>query len=333
MTLNSLLPFPPRSLLFAPLEGMTDGHYRQVAMRLYPEWARFSTDFLRIPTNGKYSRNKYLEHLGAAIHQNPALLEKTIFQIITTEKAQTSLALETLAELGISHLDLNIGCPSRTVINHGGGCYLLGNLSALKNVLATIRNHWSGLFTVKMRIGIHDDSLFDETLKIIEGSGVNAITVHARTRDQLYKGRADWRFIKRAVDVVKIPVIGNGDIWTVEDVNNCLNETGCHSVMIGRGALKTPWLPQVIGSNANFQIRCLHLPEYYQALSSHCLAEGDDATKVLNRLKSLSRYVFDDFAHCDLLKTQLMRSNSLNVFFEILEKAIVTSGERIQALQ
>ncbi|HAZ13759.1 MAG: hypothetical protein A2X86_10210 [Bdellovibrionales bacterium GWA2_49_15] len=329
MTFNSLLPFAPKSLLFAPLEGITDALYRTVIMKLYPEWARFSTDFLRVPTSGKYPRSKFIEHLGYDIYQNPDLFRKTAFQIITTEKAQTHPVLDALTELGVTHLDLNLGCPSRTVINHGGGSYLLTDLRALKNILITIRAHWSGPFTVKMRIGMSDDSLFDETLSLIEGEGVDAITLHARTRNQLYAGRADWNFIKRAVQQVKIPVIGNGDIWTSDDVTACLNETGCHSVMIGRGALKTPWMPRLMGPQGELEVRRTQLPIYYETLATHFQKAGNADLVVLKRLKSLSRYTLEDFPDGNLWKTKLLRSQSLAEFFEVLKKAIVTSEDQI----
>ncbi len=330
MTFISSLPFAPKSLLFAPLEGITDALYRSLIMKLYPEWSRFSTDFLRVPTSGKYPRKKYIEHLGQDIYQDPILLKKTTFQILTTEKAETPWVLESLAELGITHIDLNLGCPSRTVMNHGGGSYLLSDLSALKKVLVTIRGHWSGLFTVKMRIGMHDDTLFDETLGLIEGEGIDAITIHARTRNQLYSGRADWTFIKRAVQRVSIPIIGNGDIWTIEDVQACLEETGCHSVMIGRGALKTPWLPQ-LGKQDPIKERCANLLRYYKALQAHFRHAGVGPDRVLKRMKSLSRYTLEEFLNGDYWKSKLLRSQSLAEFFEVLENAILASKEHTQA--
>ncbi|MBI2519999.1 MAG: tRNA-dihydrouridine synthase family protein [Bdellovibrio sp.] len=328
MTYVDSLPFAPNSLLFAPLEGITDSLYRTVIMKLYPQWARLSTDFLRLPTSGKYPRNKYIEHLGHSIYQDPELLRKTTFQIMTTAKAKTPSMLETLAELGITHIDLNLGCPSRTVINHGGGSYLLSDLLDLKTVLSTIRSCWSGLFTVKMRIGMCDDSLFDETLTLIEGEGVDAITLHARTRNQFYSGRADWNFITRAVQQVRIPVIGNGDIWTIKDVHDCLRETGCHSVMIGRGALKTPWLPRLTNSHSpDLQERRTELLTYYGTLSEHFHEAGYTGESILKRMKSVSQYTMEDFPDHVFWKNKLLRSRSLAEFFEVLEKVILVSKE------
>jgi tRNA-dihydrouridine synthase len=97
-----------------------------------------------------------------------------------------------------------------------------------------------------MRIGYKDDNTFLDCIKLFEDEGVQAITIHARTRDQLYKGIADWSYIKQAVQATSLPIIGNGDIWTISDVKNIFEMTGCHSIMLGRGALKTPWMAKIL---------------------------------------------------------------------------------------
>ena len=89
-----------------------------------------------------------------------------------------------------------------------------------------------------MRIGFKDDSNFLDCIKLFEHEGVNAITIHGRTRDQLYKGVADWKYIRMAAKATSVPIIGNGDIWSVSDIQNIFDYTNCHSIMLGRVALK-----------------------------------------------------------------------------------------------
>ena len=288
-------PIKEKSLLFAPLEGVTDENYRLAVMEAFPEWDRFSTDFLRVPTVGHYNEKFIIHHFGPSVYQDQTLKDKTTFQILTTEKAQTEHTLKSINNLGFKHVDLNLGCPSRKVNSHFGGAYLLSDLTALKNVLGLIRKSFPHLFTVKMRLGYHDTSTFIDSLKLMEDEGVQAITIHARTRNQLYKGAADWEFIKTAVKTVKVPIIGNGDIWSVGDIKNIFERTGCHSVMLGRGAMKTPWLAKTYKEGNELETlseRKKYLILYFNSLLKKYQLED---AMILKRFKSFCRNTFEDF--------------------------------------
>ncbi|RLA67043.1 MAG: hypothetical protein DRQ88_04635, partial [Epsilonproteobacteria bacterium] len=281
-------------------------------MKTFPEWDRFSTDFLRVPTVGHFNDKFIINHFGSSVYQDEALKGKTTFQILTTERAQTEQTLKSIEMLGFEHIDLNLGCPSRKVNSHFGGAYLLSDLKGLKNILATIRKTFPHLFTVKMRLGYRDPSTFIDSLKLMEDEGVEAITIHARTRDQLYKGIADWDFIKTAVKTVNIPIIGNGDIWSVNDVKNIFERTGCHSVMLGRGAMKTPWLARAYkkgASKESLSERKKYLTIYFNALlKEYRLEDG----MILKRFKSFCRNLFDDFPEGNLLRSKFLRAKTLN---------------------
>jgi len=317
---NSMENFPIKehSLLFAPLEGVTDERYRLAVMRAFPEWDRFSTDFLRVPTVGRFNEKFILEHFGPVIYQNKSLREKTTFQILTTEKAQTTQTLKSIEILGFNHIDLNLGCPSRKVNSHFGGAYLLSDLRGLKNVLSTIRKSFPHLFTVKMRLGLADTNTFIDSLKLMEDEGVDAITIHARTRNQLYKGTADWDYIGQAVKTVKVPIIGNGDIWSVSDVAKIFERTGCHSVMLGRGALKTPWLARDF-KNADSSDRKKELTLYFKTLLDEYQKNTADGLKILKRFKSFCRHTFEDFPQGDKVRSKFLRSKTLQEFFSHLQ--------------
>jgi tRNA-dihydrouridine synthase len=315
-------PLKEHSLLFAPLEGITDEKYRLAVMKAFPEWDRFSTDFLRVPTVGHFNEKHIIGHFGHRVYKDQSLKEKTTFQILTTEKAQTEPTLKRIEKLGFEHIDLNLGCPSRKVNSHFGGAYLLSDLSALKNVLTKIRKSYPHLFTVKMRLGFRDSQNFINSLKLMEDVGVDAITIHARTRDQLYKGTADWDFIEQAVRAVKVPIIGNGDIWSVEDVKNIFERTGCHSVMLGRGALKTPWLARSFkkgtDENSLFE-RKKYLTIYFNTLLEEYKKTEIDELKILKRFKSFCRNTFEDFPEGDLIRSKFLRSKTLEEFFNHLQ--------------
>ncbi len=154
--MNNFDVFPKKSLLFAPMEGITDEAYRIALMKTFPEWDQFFTDFLRVPTVGKITEKMIVEHYGERILKKGDWRKKNSFQILTTPRAQTLAVVEILESLKMDHLDLNLGCPSKKVNSHLGGAYLLSNHAALRSVLKTIRSNFSGHFTVKMRIGYRD---------------------------------------------------------------------------------------------------------------------------------------------------------------------------------
>jgi len=316
--------FKKNSLLFAPMEGITDEPYRLAMLKTFPEWDQFFTDFLRVPTVGKINEKLVHEHYGQRIHANPEWRKKNSFQILTTPRAQTLSVVEILEDMKMHHLDLNLGCPSKKVNSHLGGAYLLSDHNALREVLKTIRTNFTGHFTVKMRIGYRDDKTFVETLKLIEGEGVEAITLHARTRDQLYKGVADWNYITEAVKHVQIPLIGNGDIWIVEDIEKIFQQTGCHSVMFGRSALKTPWLAKLykeyVEDDAHIDETFLlierknYLDMYFDALYKEYKEVGWADNLILKRFKSFSRNLFDDYENFETIRGRFLRSESLAEF-------------------
>lgn len=316
--------FKKNSLLFAPMEGITDEPYRIAMLKNFPEWDQFFTDFLRVPTVGKINEKLVLDHYGPRILANPEWRKKNSFQILTTPRAQTLSVIEILENMKMDHLDLNLGCPSKKVNSHLGGAYLLSDHKSLREVLQTIRKNFTGHFTVKMRIGYRDDKNFFDTLKLIEDEGVEAITLHARTRDQLYKGVADWKYIAEAVKQVKIPLIGNGDIWIVEDIEKIFEETGCHSVMFGRSALKTPWLAKLykeyIDEGAHIDETFLlierknYLDLYFDSLYKEYKEVGWPDNLILKRFKSFSRNLFDDYDNFETIRGRFLRSESLAEF-------------------
>jgi tRNA-dihydrouridine synthase len=306
------------------MEGITDEAYRIAMLKTFPEWNQFFTDFLRVPSVGRITERSIIEHYGQRIFTNPEWRKKNSYQILTSPRAQTQMVVEILDALGFHHLDLNLGCPSHTVNSHFGGAYLLSNHSALKVILDTIRTHFKGTFTVKMRIGFRDDKNFFESLKMIEDAGVEAITLHARTRDQLYQGVADWSYITQAVNAVSIPVIGNGDIWTADDVDKIFETTNCHSVMLGRSALKTPWLAGLYHDGANtdetFQLfqRKNYLETYFEALLKEYREIAWTDLHILKRFKSYSRNLFDDYEDGEVIRGRFLRSESLAEFLDHL---------------
>lgn len=140
-------------------------------------------------------------------------------------------------------LDINMGCPTPKIVKNGDGSALMKDVKLAGKVVAAVVRESVKPVTVKIRKGWDDSSINAvELAKIIEDNGAKAVAVHGRTREQFYSGVADWDIIKKVKEAVSIPVIGNGDVFTVEDGINILKETNCDGIMIGRGSQGNPWI-------------------------------------------------------------------------------------------
>ncbi|WP_152395742.1 tRNA dihydrouridine synthase DusB [Paenibacillus guangzhouensis] len=140
-------------------------------------------------------------------------------------------------------IDINMGCPVPKITKCDAGARWLLDPNKIYEMVSAVVDAVKKPVTVKMRIGWDSDHIYVvENAKAVERAGGQAISVHGRTREQLYTGKADWAYIKDAKQAVSIPVIGNGDVVTPEDAKRMLEETGCDGVMIGRGALGNPWM-------------------------------------------------------------------------------------------
>lgn len=316
-----LNPIPYGSVFFAPMEGITDETFRKVILKLYPEWDYLACDFLRVPAAGMYPQKHLIRHFGNELFQIPWVKEKTMYQILTSKKSFTDMIAGQLQEIGIPWLDVNLGCPSNTVCKHGGGSFLLTDLPSLRPIIKGIRANFKGRFTAKIRIGFQDTSSFEDSIKLLNDEGVEMITVHGRTREDMYKTPARWEYIARAVQLSQVPIIGNGDTWKPSDIDRMLKETGCHGVMVARGALKYPWMAQ---DYRRGQIELT--PEQHQKkvkdflieYQSHLEAVNVSPRGILKQSKSISRFMFDDVEGGEQIRRKLLLSQTVPDFFSVV---------------
>lgn len=146
-------------------------------------------------------------------------------------------------DAGFDIVDLNLGCPAKRVVKCNGGSGLLRDLPAIKEIFERVRAAITIPFTVKFRMGWNDTNIVCvELARMAEDCGLNAMALHARTREQGYAGEARWEWIAAVKDAVKVPVIGNGDVRTPEDAAAMVEATRCDAVMIGRAAPANPWI-------------------------------------------------------------------------------------------
>jgi tRNA-dihydrouridine synthase B len=152
-------------------------------------------------------------------------------------------AARIVEETGFDTIDLNLGCPAKRVVGCNGGSGLLRDLPKIGEIFKAIRKAVTIPFTVKFRTGWNNSQIVCvELARLAESEGLNAVALHARTREQGYSGQAQWQWIAAVKQAVKIPVVGNGDVRTPEDAAAMVAETGCDAVMIGRAAPANPWI-------------------------------------------------------------------------------------------
>ena len=187
----------------------------------------------------------------ALIHRNEKTLKmigtpdtEVFTQIAAGTPILADHAMAALEEIPMAGINLNMGCPAKKVVSCGGGSNLLRHPKVIQEICQVVRKRaGNALFSVKFRSGWNDCSLnFEEVGRIFEGEGVDFVMLHARTRAQSFSGRANWAHIRRLKEILKIPVIGNGDIVSYESAKQMVDETRCDGVAIGRGAVGNPWV-------------------------------------------------------------------------------------------
>jgi tRNA-dihydrouridine synthase B len=164
-------------------------------------------------------------------------------QLLGKDLDLLSRAAERCQVLGADIVDLNMGCPMPKITGKGKGAALMRDVATASRILRALRKAVSVPLTVKIRGGWDDEHLNAvEVAQMAEAEGVNAVTVHPRSRSQRFTGRAPWAIIRDVVEAVSVPVTGNGDVRSMAEARHMAEETGCASVMIGRGALGSPWI-------------------------------------------------------------------------------------------
>ena len=164
-------------------------------------------------------------------------------QIFGSNPETLAEAARIVQDTGFDAVDLNLGCPAKRVVACNGGSGLLRDLPLIAKIFEQVRAAVTIPFTVKIRMGWNDQHIICvELARVAQESGLQAVALHARTREDGYSGNARWEYIAAVKDAVSIPVIGNGDIRTPEDASAMVEQTGCDAVMIGRAAPANPWI-------------------------------------------------------------------------------------------
>lgn len=295
-------------LFLAPMEGLGDSCFRQ-AISQVGGFDEATTDFLRIPQNA---------HVKSLIKQyDPYELGSLPIacQIMGQDPDRLALATLYLGIKGAPRVDLNCGCPSNTVVGRKAGSSLLRDPDQLYHILRRMTAVAKVPVSVKIRSGYEDTLLFEEILLAIEDAKVSFVTIHPRTKQQGYKGSADWELIAKAKQHLRIPVIGNGDILSVEDGLRLLKLSACDGLMIGRGAVMKPWIfnefrAHFSGSpKPNPLQQTLKFLHHYKKIMEQSEIPGKNQ---INKFKQCLHYLFQNNLYMLNLKKKLLQDAPKN---------------------
>jgi tRNA-dihydrouridine synthase C len=316
----TLLPPNPAGcpyLLLAPMEGLGDRPFRK-AMASIGGFDEAVTEFIRVP------RCAHIPSLASVYDAQELAPIPLAAQIMGSEaELMAEMACE-LVRRGAQRIDLNCGCPSSTVVGKGAGSSLLKEPTLLYTIAKTVVQSTDVPVTIKMRSGFEDTSLLKENLLAAQESGIRFLTLHPRTKVDGYGPPAKWELIAFAKSILKIPVVGNGDILTAQDAHRMLRETGCDALMIGRGSAMNPFLFHEI--KASFTtIPYLSSWEVLQQFIHRFVSELSPESPPKNRIGKLKQ-----------LFSFLLRKNptariSILTFNSLDESAFLANALKIQA--
>lgn len=300
--------------MLAPMEGVVEHHVRDILTAIggldgcVTEFIRVTDQKLPYKVFYKYAQE--LETDSKTPNGTPVKI-----QLLGSKPEPMAINALELVKYGAKSIDLNFGCPAKTVNSHEGGACLLRTPDRVYNIIKAVRDAVPKDIPVsaKIRLGFEDRSTYMENASAVESAGADELTVHARSKADGYKPPAYWHYIADIKAKLKIPVIANGEIWTVGDYIRCREQSRCEDVMLGRGLLSCPDLARQIKAHLNNEdYRPLTWPEICQMLFDYYQKTTPlyDERNCGNRVKQWLMYLSRQYPQAQLFFDDVKRKST-----------------------
>jgi len=325
-----MINFTKRTLFMAPMAEITTPALRRCIRKFDPETVLYS---------------EMLSGAGIAcgsFHNEPLTIineddEPFVFQLLGGDPATMAEACRILAEKKCSGIDINMGCSAPDIVKKFQGSKLLSDMAATREIIKQCRKAYRGTLSVKMRSGFEesDNKYLVDFAKMLECEGVDYITLHPRHGKLSFRRTADWSLVKLLKDNIKIPVVGNGDIASPEDVQRRFVETNCDGIMIGRNAVASPWifaLSEMLLKHGGYRLEVDLLSVYKEVLQGI----KNDLPEHLHKSRGhrFSFYFAKNFVFSHDIFKKIRNVDKIDFMIEIIEEyALRNPDERIKVFE
>ena len=303
--------------ILAPMAGITDQYFRLILKRIGGV-GLVTMEF--ISSEALTRGNEKTRHMMEFSEEERPLA----IQIYGSHPQRMAEAAEFVQALGADVVDINMGCPANKVLKGCAGAALMGDLELARNIIRAVRRRVTIPLTVKFRVGLDEArSNYLELGRICESEGVDAVALHARTARQMFSGKADWERIRRLKDAVRIPVSGNGDVEEPADALGLWEATGCDGVMIGRAAIKNPWIfRQIAAARAGVLPREPSIVERRDLILYHfsLLRERAPPPPPLHKIRTFTGWYTHGLPNGRVLRQQINSLTSVSQFIDSIEE-------------
>ena len=324
-------------IILAPMEGLVDAPIRETLTKV-GGIDRCVTEFIRV-THGMLPPRIFYKYAPELYNNSLTRVGVPVaVQLLGSDPHMMARHGVKAAELGATQVDINFGCPAKTVNKHKGGCVLMREPELMHEIVAAVRQAVPAavLVTAKMRLGYDDRSMGVACAQALEAAGAGEIVIHARSKKDGYKPPAYWEEIAKAREAVKVKVIANGDIFTVADYWRCRDVSGCDDVMIGRGLVARPDLArQIRASQRGQSIEPMTWPEALALVQEYgsALQGWLEDKYVTGRIKQWMNYLRQGFSEAEALWPQARKIRDVAPMFEFLHQATAVDQRLIDLCQ